>query len=94
MTKLLTGLAVGAAMLVGVGAAQAEPVKLTGPQMDSVTAAGWLHRIKFSLANAEADAYADGKVSVADTYTYTYTAPYYASAYSASTSCSGTFCLN
>ena len=34
MTKLLTGLAVGAAMFLGLGAAQAEPLKLTGPQME------------------------------------------------------------
>jgi hypothetical protein len=71
MTKLLTGLAVGAAMLVGVGAAQAEPLKLSPSQMDGVTAAGF-----FSVASARANAVAlFGRVNVAKTSASTFTAP-------------------
>jgi hypothetical protein len=55
MTKLLTGMAVGAAMLMGVGAAQAEPVKLTAQQMDGVTAGA------LAIAKAKASALAFGR---------------------------------
>jgi len=71
MTKLLTGLTVGAAMLLGVSAAQAEPVKLSAVQMDGVTAAGFL-----SVAAARADAAAIfGRVNIAKTSASTFTAP-------------------
>jgi hypothetical protein len=71
MMKLLTGLAVGSAMLVGVGAAQAEPLKLSLSQMDGVTAAGFI-----SVASARANALAlFGRVNVASTSASTFTAP-------------------
>lgn len=71
MKKLLTGLAVGAAMLAGVSAAQAEPLKLTGPQMDAVTAGGFL-----SIASARASAVAVfGRVNITKASAATATAP-------------------
>ena len=88
MTKLLTGLAVGTAMLLGVSAAQAEPMKLTGQQLDNVTAGGFT----FNLALADAHALAFGRVSIASTKTSTFSAPGVAAASSSSASCSGFFC--
>jgi hypothetical protein len=70
MTKLLAGLALGAAMMVGVGAAQAEPMKLSAVQMDGVTAAGYLN-----IAKAKAEALAFGRFTFTKTKTETFTAP-------------------
>lgn len=91
MTKLLTGLTVGAAMLVGVSAAQAEPLKLTGQQMDAVTAGSFFKG--FSFADASGKALAFGRVSIATTHTSAFAAPGRAAATSSSTACSGALCL-
>jgi len=93
MKKLLAGLTVGAAMLAGVSAAQAEPLKLTDPQMDAVTAAGF----KFSFVNvADATAFAKafgGVVNIAVTDTFAVAGPGFAVSSSSSSACSG-ICFN
>ena len=94
MKKLLTGLSLGAAMLVGVSAAQAEPLLLVGVQMDQVTAGGFFKKHRgTSLAWADANATAwGGKNNVASTYTSATAAPGFASANSSSFACSGSHC--
>jgi hypothetical protein len=93
MKKLLTGLSLGAAMLVGVSAAQAEPLLLVGVQMDQVTAGGYFKNRGTSLAWADAKATAwGGKNNVASTYTSATAAPGFASANSSSFACSGSHC--
>jgi hypothetical protein len=90
MTTKLLPLFAGAALLAGVGAANAgEPITLTDAQMDDVTAGGSFEfvQVKFAIfsvasfvsgnsATAQADAVAIGNDTHSQTHTFSFADPF------------------
>jgi hypothetical protein len=100
MTTKLLPLFAGAALLAGVGAANAgEPMTLTDAQMDDVTAGGSFEFVQFKFAffdvesfvfgnsaTAQADAAAFGFDTHSQTHTFSFADPFFSASQSISIS--------
>ena len=95
-TFKIASIVTGFVLAAGMGVASAEPMQLTGAQMDDVTGGYYGHyycfRCSGSSANASANASAYGNYNSSDAHTYTFSAPGYSSAGSMSSSCTNAGC--
>ncbi len=96
-TLKIASIVTGIVLAAGMGVASAEPMQLTGDQMDNVTGGSFYYpyycfRCPGSSADASAGATSYGQYNSSSAYTGTFTAPGVSSAGSYSSSCTNAGC--
>jgi hypothetical protein len=93
-TLKIASIVTGIVLAVGMGIASAEPMELTGSQMDDVTGGhyGFCYWCPGSSADASAYASSYGSYSNSSAHTGTFSAPGASTASSSSSSCTNTGC--